>query len=178
MSKPECCLILIGFMGSGKSTVARELSRLNGWPIIDLDAQIVADASCSIDEIFRRDGEERFRQLETAALTKLGDLRRSIVATGGGIIGRAENWPLLRRLGVIIYLKADWTTLRQRLSGSTGRPLAAPERGWDEVEKLLRLRQPLYEQADLVIETDQLDAATVAREILARTGQGEALWTR
>lgn len=174
MNNPERCLVLIGFMGSGKSTVARELSRLNGWPTIDLDAQIVADAGCSIAEIFRRDGEDRFRQLETAALVKLGDLRRSIIATGGGIIGRAENWPLLHRLGVIVYLQATWPTLRQRLAGSTDRPLAAPERGWGEIEQLLRQRQPLYEQADLVVATDHLDAAAVAREILKSIGQGEA----
>lgn len=173
MSNRQHCLILIGFMGSGKSTVARELSRLNGWPIIDLDAQIVATAGCSIAEIFRRDGEEYFRQLETDVLVKLGDLHTAIVATGGGIIGRAQNWPLLRRLGVIVYLRAAWPTLRQRLAGSTERPLAAPDRDWNEVEQLFRQRLPLYEQADLVIDTDQLDAATVAREILARTGQGD-----
>jgi shikimate kinase len=159
-------IVLIGFMGAGKSTVARELERLGDFSLIDLDSLIVQQAGRSIPEIFAGEGEERFRDYEAAALRSLAGARRLVIATGGGIVGREENWQAMHRLGPVVYLRASWPTLSRRLAGSQGRPLADAGQHQQQVEDLWRRRLPLYEQADLCIDTDDLDAAEVAKKIL------------
>lgn len=159
-------VILIGFMGAGKSTVGRELERLGGFRLIDLDAVIVHLAGRSIPEIFADEGEERFREYETAALRSLDGDHRTAIATGGGVIGREENWTLMRSLGPVVYLRADWQTLRRRLAGSQGRPLADAGQDSAQVEALWRKRLPQYERADIIVDTDRLDSTQVAQTIL------------
>lgn len=168
MSRPSKTvnIVLIGFMGAGKSTVARELERLGDFCLVDLDALIVARTGRSIPDIFADEGEERFRDHESAALRSLAGAQGGVIATGGGIIGREENWQLMRELGPVVYLRASWATLSRRLAGSQGRPLADSGQQRQQVEALWRRRLPLYEQADLCIDTDALSAAEVAREIL------------
>lgn len=159
-------IVLIGFMGAGKSTVGRELERLGGFRLIDLDTVIVQQAGRSIPEIFASEGEERFRQYEAAALRSLGGVRRTVIATGGGIIGGEENWAVMRRLGCVVYLRAAWPTLCQRLAGSQGRPLADAGQERTRVEELWLRRLPLYERADISVDTDGLSATAVAMAIL------------
>lgn len=159
-------LVLVGFMGAGKSTVGRELERLGGFRLVDLDALIVDLAGRSIPEIFASEGEEQFREYEAAALRSLDGAHRAVIATGGGIVGRAENWPVMRRLGPVVYLRATWATLQQRLAGSKGRPLADAGQELSRVEELWRRRLPLYEKADICVDTDGLTASAVARIVL------------
>jgi shikimate kinase len=166
-------LILVGFMGVGKSTVGRELERLGGLCLIDLDSVIVQLAGHSIPEIFATEGEERFRDYEAAALRSLVGVRRMVIATGGGIIGREENWKVMHQLGPIVYLRAAWVTLRKRLVGSQGRPLADAGLELRQVEELWRRRLPLYEQADISVDTDDLNATEVAMAILQKIGRRE-----
>ena len=166
-------LILVGFMGVGKSTVGRELERLGGLCLIDLDSVIVQSAGHSIPEIFATEGEERFRDYEAAALRSLVGVRRMVIATGGGIIGREENWKVMHQLGPIVYLRAAWVTLRKRLVGSQGRPLADAGLELRQVEELWRRRLPLYEQADISVDTDDLNATEVAMAILQKIGRRE-----
>lgn len=168
-------IVLIGFMGAGKSTVARELERFGGFVLIDLDMLIVEQAGRSITEIFAAEGEERFRDYEAAALRSLAGRQGMVIATGGGIIGRVENWRMMRQLGPVVYLRASWDTLGRRLAGSQGRPLADSGQPRQQVEALWRQRVPFYEQADLCIDTDDLSAAEVARMILRylKENQGE-----
>lgn len=166
-------LILVGFMGVGKSTVGRELERLGGLCLIDLDSVIVQFAGHSIPEIFATEGEERFRDYEAAALRSLVGVRRMVIATGGGIIGREENWKVMHQLGPIVYLRAAWVTLRKRLVGSQGRPLADAGLELRQVEELWRRRLPLYEQADISVDTDDLNATEVAMAILQKIGRRE-----
>lgn len=159
-------IILVGFMGAGKSTVGRELERLGGFHLIDLDSVIVQQAGRSIPEIFATEGEDRFRDYEAAALRSLGGRHHSVIATGGGVVGREENWTVMRRLGTVVYLRAAWPALRQRLAGSQGRPLADAGQELGQVEDLWRRRLPLYERADFGVDTDALSATEVARAIL------------
>ena len=166
-------IILIGFMGAGKSTVGRELERLGGMCLIDLDSVIVQLAGHSIPEIFAAEGEERFRDYEAAALRSLVGVHRTVIATGGGIIGREENWKIMHQLGPVVYLRAAWVTLRRRLAGSQGRPLADAGLELPQVEELWRRRLPLYEQADISVDTDDLNAPEVAMSILQKIGRRE-----
>lgn len=162
--RPDCqSIVLIGFMGSGKTTIAKKLSERLGFECVDLDAEIVKTVGRSIPEIFRCDGEAIFRNLETHVLRSIANRSRLVVATGGGIVEREENWGSLRQLGLVIYLSADWSTLRERLEQGAGRPLANAADGWEPVEKLYRKRLPLYAQADLQVRTDTASPdATVA----------------
>lgn len=159
-------VVLIGFMGAGKSTVGRALANLSGLPLVDLDALIVQRQGGSIPAIFADQGEAAFRRYETEALRSLSDACPIILATGGGIVGHQENWQLMRRLGSIVYLRANWQTLRARLAGSTDRPLATAERTEADVKSLWQQRVPLYEQADLIVDTDGRTVEEVVREIL------------
>jgi shikimate kinase len=162
-------IVLVGFMGAGKSTVGRALANLSGLPLVDLDALIVKQQGDTISAIFADQGEAAFRCYETEALRSLGDACPIILATGGGIVGLRENWQLMRRLGPVIYLRANWQTLRARLAGSTDRPLATAERAEADVKSLWQQRVPLYEQADVIVDTDGRTVEEVVREILTMT---------
>lgn len=166
-SNSDKALVLIGFMGAGKSTLGRALAAKTGVPLADLDNLIVARQGRSIPDIFAEEGESVFRRYETEVLRSLPSREPMILATGGGVVGRRENWGLMRQLGPIIYLRARWETLRMRLSGSTGRPLATAERSEADIKALWQRRVPLYEQADLVVDTDGRGVDDVAQEVLS-----------
>ncbi len=161
-------IILVGFMGAGKSTVGRDLANLSGLPLVDLDALIVQQQGDTIPNIFADQGEAVFRRYETEALRSLSDTFPVILATGGGIVGHQENWQLMRRLGPVIYLRANWDTLRSRLAGSTDRPLATAGRDEADIKSLWRQRLPLYEQADLIVDTDGRKVDEVVHEVLSK----------
>ena len=169
MSKPfePSNIVLVGFMGAGKSTVGRELERLCGLRLIDLDTVVVRMTGRSIPEVFAAEGEARFRDYETQALHSLAGTRGGVIATGGGVVGREENWAQMRQLGPVVYLRASWATLRERLATSQGRPLADP-REMLRVEELWRRRLSLYERADISVDTDSLDASEVATAIATK----------
>jgi shikimate kinase len=158
-------LFLVGFMGAGKSTVAAVLSQLTGVGFVDLDALIVEQVGLTIPEIFSKFGEDTFRQHEASALCSLADGVVRIVATGGGVIGRKENWACMRRQGVVVYLQAAWEVLAERIGSGAGRPLAS---GSERVrlQALWLSRVSLYEQADLVVNVDQGSPEEIAQQIL------------
>lgn len=157
-------------MGVGKSTVGRRLAQLLGYRFIDLDQLIVAREEQSIPAIFAARGEAYFRGCESAALEDLAQVNHAVVATGGGIVGRAENRLLMRRIGHVVYLRASWPTLEQRLSMGNGRPLADPKKERGEVRSLWMSRLPWYEEADLIVDTDDLPVDAVAQKIISRLG--------
>lgn len=158
-------LFLIGFMAAGKSTVAASLSRMTGIDCVDLDRLIVQQVGVSIPEIFSLDGEETFRQHEASALRSLADGIPRIVATGGGVVGREENWTCMRRQGVVVYLRATWEVLTERIGSGEGRPLASGQER-ERLKSLWQSRLPLYEQADLIVNVDQGSPEEIARQIL------------
>lgn len=160
-------IVLIGFMGAGKSTVGSRLARFLGYRFVDLDRLIVERAGCSIKEIFTRDGEAVFRDYEVAALRTLAGMRRIVVATGGGIVGRSENWLAMHQLGTVAYLQVPWEVLCERIAGDKQRPLADQSDGGERLRQLWESRSPLYEQADLIVECDRKSPEQIARWITA-----------
>jgi shikimate kinase len=160
-------IILIGFMGTGKSTIGRRLSRTFSYPLIDTDQMIVEQQGRPIPEIFAEKGEEAFRDLETKALESLSKHSGHIIATGGGIIGRPENRALLRKLGYVVWLIANPAEILIRTSRNSNRPLLNNEDPEGTIRKLLEARTPLYRKtAHLAIETDQLSFDEVATGII------------
>jgi|JI6StandDraft_1071083.scaffolds.fasta_scaffold06146_3 shikimate kinase/nucleoside-diphosphate-sugar epimerase len=151
-------IVLIGLMGSGKSTVGRFVARLLGFQFADTDHMIVNRAGCSIPEIFAREGEAGFRQRESAVLRELIGTRHTVIATGGGIITQPVNKPLLRHLGFITWLEASTELLARRTASNNDRPLLRGEEPPRvKLERLIQERGPIYKSlADLRIQTDDL----------------------
>ncbi len=156
---PSKNIVLIGFMGSGKSSIARELSQVLGYPMVDTDALITERTGKSIPEIFEEEGEDAFRDLESIILRDLEESRptRRIIATGGGVIVRPENREILRRLGFVVWLVVSVGEIITRTSKNRDRPLLNNEDREKTVEGLLRERRDLYRAtAHQEIETDDL----------------------
>lgn len=164
-------IVLIGFMGSGKSSVGRALEKRMGLPRYDTDEMVRARFALPIAEIFSVHGEAAFRDAETAALGKI-PLERAIVVTGGGVVMRAENVERLRRLGTVVNLTADEETLFARVSRRATRPLLRTDNPRQTLSEMLRIREPLYRAAaDVVIDTANLNHGEVADAIIANTGK-------
>lgn len=142
-------LYLVGMMGAGKSAVGRPLAQALGYRFLDADTALEETAGRSIPDIFVEAGEEGFRILESAVLNELARWHSLVVATGGGVVTRPENWGHLRQ-GVVIWLDAPETLLLERLQGDpTPRPLLADPDPAGRLRELLAVRRPLYAQADL-----------------------------
>lgn len=150
-------IVVIGLMGCGKSTVGRLVAQKIGFQQVDTDHLITDRAHQSIPAIFEREGEEGFRLRETGVLLSLLGKRGHVIATGGGIITRPHNLPLLKHLGYIVWLDADPTTLAKRTAASNDRPLLHTGNPEAKLRSLLEARAPIYRQiADLRIQTDDL----------------------
>ena len=158
-------LYLIGMMGAGKTTVGKILAAQLGYRYIDTDDFIEKVAGISIAEIFDRDGEDAFRQLETQVLAELSAYRRCIIATGGGIVTRQMNWSYLHH-GIVAWLDVPVNELYRRLQGDTTRPLLQHPDPQAKLQTLLNQRESRYRQADarVVIEPGQ-----TAEQIATRT---------
>ena len=162
-------VILIGFMGVGKSTIGRHLSKSLGYPVIDTDALIVAKQGRPITEIFEADGEDYFRNLETDVLRLLLQDRchKRIISTGGGIILREENRMLLRELGFVVWLVAQPKTILERTSRNKERPLLQAPNPAETIQQMLTERDAYYrESAHLILETTNLDFSEITTGII------------
>jgi shikimate kinase len=144
-------LYLVGMMGAGKSSVGRPLAESLGYRFIDADTVIEQAAGCSIAEIFEREGETGFRDLETAVLQRIAGWHSLVVATGGGVVTRPVNWGHMHQ-GLVVWLDAPESVLLRRLQADpTPRPLLAGADGAGRLRQLLAERRPLYGQADLTV---------------------------
>jgi len=158
-------IVLVGFMGSGKSSVGRELARRFGAPFVDVDERIESSAGSPIRELFAREGEPVFRAREKAALREALSVKGCVIATGGGAFSDEENRVLLRTYARVVYLEAAVETLLERLAGDLGRPLL---RGGDRetvVRELLSRRVPGYRTADVTVRTDGRTVEEVAGQV-------------
>ncbi len=164
---------LIGYRGSGKTTVARCMARMLQWQWIDTDAEVERRAGKSIADIFRLDGEQAFRDLESREIKAVGRRTRTIVALGGGAILRAVNRRVLVRSGRTVWLTASPETLLARLDQDPATTLHRPNLtaagGLPEIREVLAAREPIYQaSADLVVDTHDKRPAAVAEEIVQR----------
>lgn len=161
-------LVLIGYRGTGKSTVAQILSATLGMPAVSLDAEIVREAGMTVPEIVEKHGWTWFRDLESEITRRLGDRNDSILDTGGGVILRPENTENLRRNGAVFWLKASVDVIVDRIRESSERPSLSEGKSFlEEVEEILSERTPLYRAAaDREIDTDPLTPTAIADEIV------------
>lgn len=162
-------IILIGFMGCGKSTVGRELKRMLGYAWIDTDEVIEERAQCSITEIFAREGEQGFRDRETEVIRSLvrGQPQSTIISTGGGAILREENRALLRQIGYVVWLRASAETVYQRTRKNRDRPILQTKNPRAVIADLLQQREPIYREcAHLVIDVGGLNRTEIAVGII------------
>jgi shikimate kinase len=148
-------IILIGFMGAGKTTVGRKLANRLGYFFLDTDQQIEKQQGCTIEEIFRYAGEATFRDLETKLLGNLQNVYNTILSTGGGMFLRSENQVFLKGIGKTVYLQVDRETLEQRLQCDLNRPLLQKPNWQENVNQMLQQREPAYLTADLTVEAQE-----------------------
>ncbi len=160
-------IILIGFMGSGKTSVGMRLAKNLSYTFLDTDSLIVEKEGRSISEIFETSGEEYFRTLETELLIELNtNLEGAVLSTGGGMPMKEENKKLLRSLGRVIFLDASKETILQRVEGDTKRPLLASSNREEKIQELLMKRIPNYIScAHAMIQTSDKTFQEIINEI-------------
>jgi shikimate kinase len=171
-------VVLVGMMGSGKTTVGRLVAARLGSGFSDTDEEVESFAGISVPEMFERDGEAAFRRAETEALETL--LRRNgsrVVAVGGGAVLSEANREAIRSQATVVWLRATVGTLTDRVGSGEGRPLlksraeVGAEEPWGRLEELIDERRPLYEtMADVVVDTDGLSAEEVADAVVSAVG--------
>ena len=154
-------VVLVGMMGAGKSSVGRRLATRLAIPFIDADAEIEAAAGMSIPEIFAKHGEPYFRAGEARVIARLLAAGPQVLATGGGAMMDASTRALIRDKGISIWLKADLDMLLRRTKRRSDRPLA------EKIKDLLPLREPIYSQADIIVESRDDPHDTIVDEIVA-----------
>ena len=164
-------IILIGFMGCGKTSVGLRLASELGYKFYDTDQLIEKDSKRLIRNIFEEDGEEYFRSLETKLIKDLkGKLNDSILSVGGGLPITPGNSELLKELGTVVYLNTSIDTIRERLKEDMTRPLLAGKNAKD-MDKLYQFRTPIYEAGcHYMVETDNKDFNEIIEAIRLRIG--------
>lgn len=159
-------IVLVGFMGSGKTSVGKILAKKLNLKFFDTDSIIERATGMKISEIFARFGERRFRDLESELVELLSKKKGAVISTGGGVVVRQRNIENLRKSGVIFWLKASEETIYQRIRGCKDRPLLQVENPVQRIRELLNKRASLYERADYTVETDGFTPEEVADRII------------
>jgi shikimate kinase len=154
-------VVLVGMMGAGKSSVGRRLGARLGIPFVDADTEIETAAGMSISEIFAQHGESYFRAGEARVIARLLAHGPQVVATGGGSVMDANTRALIRAKGVSIWLKADLHVLLKRTRRRNDRPLV------DKIKDLLPVREPLYAEADITIQSRDEPHEMIVDEVVA-----------
>ncbi|MCE5229594.1 3-dehydroquinate synthase [bacterium] len=159
-------IILTGFMGTGKSTVGRRLAQLLGWRCVDTDAMIEQQAGKTISKIFEEDGEPAFREIESRIARNLESLEHYVIATGGGLVLRAENLAALERAGKVVLLEASAETIHERTKRHAHRPLLRGADPLGNIRRLLEQRREAYGRIRLRVPTDKLTHEQVVQNII------------
>lgn len=164
-------IVLIGFMGTGKTEVGKVLSQKLGLSLVDSDHEIEKGQGMTIREIFKVYGEEGFRDRESEVIRNLSDAENVVIATGGGVVLRQENMENLRKKGVIVCLTASAHGILERTKHDSERPLLQVSDPLQRIRELLDVRGPLYERADILIDTEGKSPLEAAEEIIDRIRQ-------
>jgi shikimate kinase len=165
-------LVLIGMMGSGKTTVGRQAAFRLSWEFVDLDRVITENAAMDISSIFEIEGEAGFRSRETDALRSLLPASERILAAGGGTPTIAENWPLIRAHGTVVHLAADVESMLTRVQGKKKRPMLGDDPA-GAIERLAGERGKWYALADAVIDTTGRTVDSVIDEVVRLARESE-----
>ncbi len=169
-------IFLIGFMGAGKSTIARALQIKLDMPLIEMDERIVEEQGCSINEIFEKKGEAGFRDIESDLVKRIASEKDSIVSCGGGAVIRPENVEYMKKSGKIVFLTATPKTIYERVKNGKDRPLLNGNMNVEYISSLMEKRRDIYNAAaDEMIATDNKSKDEIAQEIIEKCFQTEDL---
>ena len=154
-------IVLVGMMGAGKSSIGRRLAARLGVPFVDADAEIESAAGMTIAEIFAKHGEPYFRAGEARVIARLIESGPQVLATGGGAVMDRHTRDLIRIKGISVWLKADLDVLLKRTKRRNERPLA------EKIKDLIPLREPVYAQSDIIVQSRDEPHDTIVDEIIA-----------
>ena len=166
-------IILIGFMGVGKSTIGRALAEQLSWNFLDSDDKIEEIVGTDIPDIFHTYGEEYFRRLEFEVLSNMIDQSGVIISTGGGAVMNKRLFDMLLAKSLVIHLDASLETLYHRLKGASNRPMLYHDDLKKRIGELYNLRHPTYMKAHYTIKTDGKSEEQITNEILQIIRRGE-----
>lgn len=159
-------IYIVGMPGAGKSTLGKYLAHALKWDFVDADRVLEKKCGASISWIFELEGESGFRTRESTQLQELSQLARSVISTGGGVILAPENRDVMKKTGIVLYLRASFDTLFERVARDDSRPLLA-QNTEQNLRQLLEFREPIYQElADITIDTHaHAQAKAMARQI-------------
>ena len=160
-------IFFVGFMGAGKSTVARNLQKRLKMNLVEMDERIEKEQGMTIPEIFEKYGESRFRDLESELILTIGKEGNTIVSCGGGVVVRPENIEYMKKNGMVIFLSAKPETVFDRVKDSTNRPILNGNMNVEYIAGLMEKRRALYEAAaDVKISTDGKSIDEITDEVI------------
>ncbi len=168
MTQKHKNIFLVGFMGAGKSTVGKIVAEKLGYGFCDADMYIEEQAGTTITQIFADHGEDHFRDLESESTETLASEDNKVIATGGGVVQRDRNWDAMKAGGITIYLRATIESVWERIKDDNTRPLLQVDNPVDTARELLSKRTPMYEKADIIIDTDNFSPEQVADQVLSK----------
>lgn len=172
MNKLDYNIMLIGFMGAGKTTVSKKLSMDLKLPEIDMDSYIVEHEGRTITQIFDEEGEDGFRKIETECIKEIQKKKGRIVSCGGGAVLKDENVKIMKESGIIVLLTATPETIYNRVKNNNDRPILNGNMNVEFIEQLMNKRKDRYLQvADVVIATDDKAVSDISKEIQAKLSE-------
>ncbi|MHC1765780.1 MAG: shikimate kinase [Verrucomicrobiia bacterium] len=159
-------IALIGFMGTGKTSVGHVVAHQLGFRMVDTDDLIQAKTGRRISEIFQSEGEAKFREYEWAVVTELASLHRTVIATGGGLATNPRNLASLKSHALVVSLWASVATIWERVRHQSHRPLLHDPDPQSKIQRLLAEREPCYRQADVLVSTELRSVREVAQQVV------------
>ncbi len=173
-TRPIQNLTLIGFMGSGKSSVGRLVAQLLHFTYLDTDQVVESRAHKSISDIFQQDGEPAFREWERMIVEELTHRKKTVIATGGGLPTNQLNLDSLKTHSLVVCLWASADTIYERVREHNHRPLLCDSSPLEKIRQLLSIREPYYRQADVLVNTERRSVREVAVQVIHQFHMAQA----